>query len=267
MPHVTIAEDRLNYEEAGPGPPLFLLHGNAGSAAVWRKVIPRLAKPYRVIAHDRRGFGCSAKREDGDVSPQAYAAELARLLDALEVERAHIAGLSFGGMVAQCFALDFPDRLDGLVLAGTTPDRSGRNADDTVAQLRRDGWSAAARALVTSWFRPDADPADIDEAYGISMETTPEMYARTVHALGDFDIRQDVARIRAPTLVVIGEDDRTLPMPFSEFLRDRIPGARLSVVARCAHLVPVEQPDAFCDAVLPFLAAVDAAENGAAGRN
>ncbi|MDH3704282.1 MAG: alpha/beta hydrolase, partial [Alphaproteobacteria bacterium] len=139
MPHVTISEDRLYYDEAGSGPPLFLLHGNAGSAAVWRKVLPRLAKSYRVIAHDRRGFGSSAKREDGDVSPQAYAVELARMLDALDIERAHIAGLSFGGMVAQCFALDFPDRLNGLVLAGTTPDRSGRNADDTVAQLRRDG--------------------------------------------------------------------------------------------------------------------------------
>lgn len=261
MPHVTISEDRLYYEESGSGPPLFLLHGNAGSAAVWRKVMPRLAKSYRVIAHDRRGFGSSAKREDGDVSPQAYAVELARVLDALDIERAHIAGLSFGGMVAQCFALDFPDRLNGLVLAGTTPDRSGRNADDTVAQLQRDGWPAAARALVTSWFRPDADPADIDEAYGIAMETTLEMYARTVHALGAFDIRQDVARIRAPTLVVIGEEDRTLPMPYSELLRDRIPGARLSVISRCAHLVPVERPNAFYDAVQPFFAAVDATQN------
>lgn len=254
MPFVEIAGDQLYFEEAGSGRPLFLLHGNAGSAGVWKKVIPRLADCYRVIAHDRRGFGSSTKREDGDVSPRGYATELVRLLDALNIERAHIAGLSFGGMVAQCFALDFPDRLDGLVLVGTTADRTGRNVEETLAEHERNGWPSAARRLASGWFRADADPADIDEAHAIALKTTLQMYARTVKALGGFDIRLEIENIRAPTLVVIGEDDMTLPMPFSEFLKHKIPGAGLSVISNCAHLVPVEQPDAFCDAVMPFLA-------------
>ena len=260
MPFVEIADDQLYFEEAGSGQPLFLLHGNAGAAGVWQKVIPRLADSYRVVAYDRRGFGSSTKREDGDVSPRAYATELVRLLDALNVERAHVAGLSFGGMVAQCFALDFPDRLDGLVLVGTTADRTGRNVEKTLADHERVGWPLAARRLASSWFRADADPADIDEAHAIALKTTLQMYARTVKALGDFDIRSHIEKIRAPTLVVIGEDDMTLPMPFSEFLKDTIPGAQLSVISDCAHLVPVEQPSEFCDAIRSFLSAVDASE-------
>ena len=150
MPHINVSGVDLHYVDEGAGKPVFFLHGNAGSGRVWRKVTPEFKKRYRVIAHDRQGFGESEKKETGDFSPRGFAGELARLMDALGVERAHVCGLSMGGMIAQCFALDYPDRVDGLVLVGTMPDRTGRNVPETLAELERDGWPAVADRLVST---------------------------------------------------------------------------------------------------------------------
>ena len=253
VPFVTVGGVSLHYVESGRGEPLLLLHGNAGSGRVWHKVFPALARSFRVIAHDRQGFGESEPGEPADAGPHAYARELAEFMDTLGIERAHVAGLSFGGMVAQCFALTFPQRIERLVLVGTTADRTGRDVRATLAELERDGWAAVAKRLTRSWFRPGADPADADEALTIALQSSRRMREVTVRALGSFDILSEIPGIRAPTLVVVGENDVTCPPACSRQLHASIARSRLCTVPDCAHLVPIEQPHAFSRHVLAFL--------------
>ena len=216
-------------------------------------------KRYRVIAHDRQGFGDSEKKESGDFSPRGFAGELARLMDTLGIEKGHVCGLSMGGMIAQCFALDYPDRLDALVLVGTMPDRTGRNVPETLAELERDGWPEVAKRLIDHWFRPGSDEADIAEAYAIALESPQIFRELTVTALGTFDIKAELPGIKAPTLILNGEADVTNVMSHAEIMCDGIPGSRLVRIPDCGHLIPVERPEAFCRHTLGFLAEVDAA--------
>jgi pimeloyl-ACP methyl ester carboxylesterase len=257
VPSALVNGVRLNYLDQGEGEPVFLLHGNAGSCQVWRKVVPALSARHRVIAHDRRGFGHSDKGEAGDFSPRAFARELAGLMDALGVGRAHVGGVSFGGFVAQCFALAYPERVASLILVGTSADRTGRSVPDTLTELARDGWAAVADRLVRSWFRPGADPADVRETYEIALQSSQRVRELTVRALGDFDIREEIGRIAAPTLILTGRQDITCPPATAEDMARRIPGAELELIDACGHLVPVEQPQAFADRMLRFLAEVD----------
>ena len=253
VPFVTVGGVSLHYVESGRGEPLLLLHGNAGSGRVWHKVFPALAQSFRVIAHDRQGFGESEPGEPADSGPHAYARELAQFMDALGIERAHVAGLSFGGMVAQCFALAFAQRLERLVLVGTTADRTGRDVRATLDELERDGWAAVAKRLTRSWFQPVADRGDVDEALTVALQSSRRMRELTVRALGSFDILSEIPGIRAPTLVMVGENDATCPPAYSGQLHARIAHSRLCTVPDCAHLVPIEQPHAFSRHVLAFL--------------
>tara|TARA_R110002110_G_scaffold88899_10_gene231565 strand:+ start:2151 stop:2948 length:798 start_codon:yes stop_codon:yes gene_type:complete len=253
MPYVSVGDSRLHVIESGSGEALFLLHGNAGSGAVWQNVIPGLARHFRVFAHDRAGFGQSDETKSEDLGPQDYADELRDLMAATGISRAHICGISFGGMVAQCFALKYPEQVSRLVLVGTTADRTGRSVPQSLAELDRDGWPVVADRLVKSWFRPQSDPKDVSEAYAIALQSSQRMRALTLTALGRFDIRDRIHRIAAPTLVVVGQQDQTCPLSMSETVHREIAGSRLIQIPDCAHLVPVEQPGAFIEAVLPFL--------------
>jgi len=257
MAHVNLSGINLHYIDEGTGKSIFLLHGNAGSSRVWRKVLPSLKSKYRVIAHDRQGFGESEKNEIGNFSPRGYAGELARLMDALDVEKAHICGLSMGGMIAQCFALDYPDRVDGLLLVGTMPDRTGRNVTETLAELDRDGWSAVAERLTRNWFRPGSDEADIAEAYEIALQSPQKMRELTVTALGSFDVKSELPRIAAPTLILNGKSDITNLMGHADIMNDRIPGAQLIKIPDCGHLIPIERPEIFLQHTVAFLSMVD----------
>ena len=259
MPHINVSGVDLHYVDEGEGKPVFFLHGNAGSGRVWRKITPEFKKRYRVIAHDRQGFGESEKTETGDFSPRGFAGELARLMDALGVEKAHVCGLSLGGMIAQCFALDYPERVDGLVLVGTMPDRTGRNVPETLAELERDGWPAVAERLIHHWFRPGSDEADIAEAYEIALQSPQKMRELTVTALETFDIEAELSHIKAPTLILNGETDITNVMGHAKIMNEGIPGSRLIRIPDCGHLIPIERPEAFCRHTLGFLAEVDAA--------
>ena len=258
MPHISVSGVDLHYVDEGEGKPVFFLHGNAGSGRVWRKITPEFKKRYRVIAHDRQGFGDSEKKESGDFSPRGFAGELARLMDALDIERAHVCGLSMGGMIAQCFALDYPERVNGLVLVGTMPDRTGRNVPETLAELERDGWPAVAERLIDHWFRPGSDEADVAEAYEIALQSPQKFRELTVTALGTFDIKAELPNIEAPTLILNGEADVTNVMGHAEIMNEGIPGSRLVRIPDCGHLIPIERPEAFCRHTLGFLAEVDA---------
>ncbi len=118
MPHVSIGDADLHYEDAGEGPPLLLVAGLGGKGSFWASQVPALSARFRVVTHDHRGTGASS-RSAIVYSAAQMADDLIRLMDALRIDRAHLCGHSTGGAVGQHVALRYPDRLGRLVLSGS----------------------------------------------------------------------------------------------------------------------------------------------------
>ena len=248
MPSARLADIALHYTERGSGRPLLLVPGIPAIASDWAPLAERLAGSRRVIAYDNRGSGTST------VSPAPYttaqlAADAAGLLDALEIERADVFGMSLGGMIAQELALGWPERVHRLVLGCThcgvehaaRPDREAGRA----FAMETDDWAERMRALAPFAFAAGAR----EELLGPFIEKKaadvqdPEGYRGQIAAALGHDAYDRLPQIEAPTLIVTGDDDRVIPGAGSEVLHERIAGSRLAVVAGAGHLFFLERPD------------------------
>jgi 3-oxoadipate enol-lactonase len=188
--------------------------------------------------------------------PRASVPELAgdvlRLADEHGVSRFSFCGLSLGAMVGMWLGANAPERMGRLVLACTSA-RFGSPPEwaDRAALVRQEGMSAVAATALDKWFTPAYRGRD---AYlEMQLETPPDEYACGLEAIGDFDFREQLERISAPTLVIVGAEDEATPVADAEFVVARIPDARLVVIEGAAHLANVEQPRLFTDAVLEHL--------------
>src|SRR5919109_2013406 len=133
---------RFHYAQDGQGPDLVLIHGLGGSLRDWDALVPELSRHYRLLRWDVRGFGDSDK-PSGPYAPQLFARDLAGLLHALGVTRAHVAGISMGGVIAQRFALDYPDLVQSLTLISTSSEvgeRARRDWEKMAAVLEQRGF-------------------------------------------------------------------------------------------------------------------------------
>ncbi|MEQ4300242.1 3-oxoadipate enol-lactonase [Plantactinospora sp. B6F1] len=227
--------------------PTLLLGSSLGtSAAMWRPQVPALTRRHRVVRYDHLGHG------DSDVPTGPYTiADLGhavlRLLDELDLPRVSYAGLSLGGMVGMWLAANAPDRVDRLVLLCTSawlgPARGWR---DRAAATRTGGLEAVADAVLGRWFTRGfaASHPGVVAAYRSMLTATPvEGYAGCCEAIAGMDLRADLARITAPTLVIAGGDDPAIPLGHARLLAERIPDAGLRVVGDAAHLASVERPE------------------------
>jgi len=210
------------------------------------------ARSFRVLSYDQLGHGRSAV-PPGSYAVELLARELLGLLDELEVERFSFCGLSLGGTVGMWLGANAGDRLDRLVLAGTSayfgpPERWIERAETVRAQ----GMEPIADATMARWFTPAFDEAEIFRALFVS--TPPEGYAACCDALRDWDFRAELGSISAPTLVLVGSEDPATPPDQAQLIGDGIPGARVEVIPEAAHLLNVEQPEAFNRAALVHLA-------------
>jgi pimeloyl-ACP methyl ester carboxylesterase len=248
MPLVSVGEIELHYEERGAGPPLLLVPGIPAIASDWGPLVERLDGSRRVIAYDNRGSGAST------VTPAPYttaqlAADAVALLDALEIERADVFGMSLGGMIAQELALGWPERIARLVLGCThcgtahaaRPDREAGRA----FAMETDDWGERMRALAPFAFAAGVGP----ELLGPFVEKKagdvqdPEGYQGQIAAALSHDAYDRLPGIDAPTLIITGDGDRVIPGSSSEVLHEQIPGSRLEVIAGAGHLFFVERPD------------------------
>ena len=250
-------------DTGGAGIPLVLVHGFPLDRTIWSAQVRGLAGSARVVAPDLRGFGGSAATRDAAATTMDdYAADLAELLDALDIETAVVGGVSMGGYVALAFQRQFADRLRGLVFVDTRggPDSAeARKArDDAAALVRAEGGSAIAAQMLPKLLTPATARTDepLRRALGDLMSAqSVDGIVGALAAIRDRpDSRPSFAGIGVPTLVVCGAEDALIPPAESEALRDAIPGARLARIAGAAHLPNYEQPDAFNDVVRGFLA-------------
>ncbi len=255
-------ETTLNCELVGDGPAVVFTHGLGGSLESWRPAAERLRDRYRVLTWDVRGFGASDRNPVG-LSPRLWAADLSALLRALEIERAVIAGISMGGVIAQRFALDHPQQTRALIAISTS---------SKVGEQARSGWLARAEqveklglatvlaasggpALSYGKRYRDAHAEEIAAAARLTAERNdPACYAAACRAVSDYDYTAELGAIRCPTLILQGLDDRLTPPGGSVIMSRSIPHARLEMFEECGHSIPTERFDEMMAVIESFVA-------------
>lgn len=232
------------------GAPVLVLSGSLGTtSAMWDAQLPRLAQHLRVVRTEHRGHAGSAV-PPGPWTIADLGRDLVELLDHLGVERASLCGLSLGGMAAMWVAANHPRRVDRLVLACTAPQLLPASAwIDRAATVRSSGTAVLVDTLMARWFTPEGAAAGAPVAEMLA-GVDPEGYARCCEAIAGMDLREDLTRITAPTLVIAGSDDPVTPPPAMVDLQQAIAHAALVVLPHAAHLANIEQPDLFTDEVL-----------------
>ena len=254
MPLIAANGTQLFYDLAGPGgAPVVAFSNSIGTTIeMWDSQAQALSGRYRVLRYDTRGHARSPV-VDQPVRIEDLADDLAGLLDALGIARAHVVGLSLGGMTAQAFAAARPDRVRSLVLMATSA-YLPQGWAERAALVREQGMSAIVDAVMARWFTPAYQHAPLAEALRERfLQIDPRGYAVCCGAIGVMDLRPSNASIRAPTLIVAGADDPATPPAMSEDIRSRIPDAELVVLPRAAHILAIERADRVNQIVAGFL--------------
>jgi 3-oxoadipate enol-lactonase len=232
--------------------PVLVLSNSVGTTLeLWDTQVPAFAGPFRVLRYDQLGHGRSEVRP-GPYTVELLGRELLGLLDELGIERFSFCGLSLGGTVGMWLGANAGDRIDRLVLAGTSayfgpPERWIERAE----LVRAEGMEPIADATMGRWFTPAF--ADVDAFRRMLVESPPEGYAACCDALRDWDFRDELGSVSAPTLVLVGADDPATPPDQAQLIADGIPGALLEVIPDSSHLLNVEQPEAFDRGALAHL--------------
>jgi 3-oxoadipate enol-lactonase len=249
---------RIAYESFGEGPPLLLVQGIGYARWSWDPVAPALAERFRVLSFDNRGIG------ESDVPPPPYTSrQLAddgvAVLDAEGIERAHVVGASLGGMAAQELAAAFPERVDRLVLACTTPGGAGAvpMPAQSVALMQEAAMLApevAMRRFVENALAPSADASLVDDLYERRVANPPDPIGWQGQAAAGMGFDGSRLEIAAPTLILHGTEDAVVDPGNAALLAERIPGSRVELFSGCGHLFFWEQPGRFVDTVAEFLA-------------
>jgi len=245
----------LAHDGAGAEPAILFLHGVGSTKRVWQPQLDHFGQSRRAIAIDYPGYGDSAFVAGATRDDYAQAAVAA--LDAMGVDRAHICGLSLGGVVAIAMHALAPERCLSLILADTFavhPD--GQGIYDRSVAASHDMRSLAEGRADFLLAQP-ADPSVRAEVIETMAGIDPAAYRIGAEAVWLADQRERVAKIRVPTLVICGEDDKPTPPQLSEDLHAMIPGSRLALIPDAGHLTNIEQPKIFNRLVADFVEDVE----------
>lgn len=260
MPYKTVNDIQIYYEEHGPADalPLVFINGLLMDTTSWLLQLPVFAQHFRCIVYDCRGQGRSDK-PTGPYPQAQHAQDLLGLLDALDISQPHIFGLSNGGTVAMTFASAHPQRISRLVLVDTFA------CVDAVMRAKLDSWLAATEQgglllrfdVATPWVwgrtfmaRNEAMLAmlrdrasQLDQAAGIAL----------IQGTLEYDLRERLPAISAPTLILVGEEDILTPPWYARELAEKIPHTRLVIVPDAGHALTIEQPATVNALALTFL--------------
>lgn len=263
MPLAQVNDAELYYEIHGDGEPLVLIPGFGAGMWIWFKQVEELAKHFRVITFDPRGIARSNGGSEFS-SMRRLAEDVEALLGALEVERAHIVGASFGGFVAQEFALAYPEKTITLALCCTSYGGSGHvppSAETLAAIASTKGLNTAERVRenLLLAFSPEYVTAEREEIERVialrEANYVPEqVYLYQLQAAVAFDASARVQEIEARTLVITGDADIIVPAQNSLNLAARIPRAELRVIEGGSHTFFIEKADEFNRALFEFIA-------------
>lgn len=253
---------RIAYERAGEGTPLVLLHGGPTNSREWRRQIEDLSDEFTVVAWDAPGAGRSSDPPETFRLPD-YADCLAAFVDALGLERPHVAGLSFGGGLALELYRRHPTVPRTLVLASAYAGWGGSLPADVVEQRLQQALREAelppeqvARAWMPTLL-PESAPAEmVAELVSILSEFHPAGHRVWSRAFAEADLRDVLPRIDVPTLLLYGDKDVRSPLNVAQELHSNIPASKLVVIPGVGHMIDIEAAERFNDEVRNFLRSV-----------
>lgn len=260
MPSIDRNGVPIYYEDTGSGLPVIMGHSILCSGEMWMYQVPRLSERYRVINVDQRGHGRSVPAT-GPYTIRDMVDDFVALLDHLEIDRAVWAGLSMGGMVAMHAAIVAPDRVSSLILLDTHA-----GAETLYKKVKYRAMSVGTMAFGVRPFFPAVIPllfgrTTIEENTDL-VEDWKQRFAsihipsitRAVSALVKRpSILNELAEVNAPSLVIVGEEDASLPPPKSKEIADALPDAEMVVIPQAGHLAALEKPDEVTKVMLGFL--------------
>ena len=267
MPKAKTNGIELYYETHGEGKPLVLISGLGYSSWQWHKMVPLLAEKFQVITFDNRGVGQSDKPA-GPYTAGMLAQDMVGLLDALKFEKAIIAGHSMGGFVAQAVALDFPQRVEKLILCSTnfggpnhvpvTPEAMKVLTDFSSDALTRfknglavstaPGWAEKNPAMIEEWIQwrvaNPIEPVHYQAQMAIGLSLMPEAAA----------FENKLSRLSVPTLILFGAHDKVVPPANADLLSKKIAGSTVVIFPDAGHFFPIEIAEAASRVITDFAA-------------
>lgn len=265
MPKLNAGAVAIAYETRGAGPPLLMINGFRRSRVAWLDAaLDLLAERFQLILMDNRGTGDSDKPEDG-YSIEAFADDCAAVIAGLGLPRAHVFGVSMGGMIAQRLATRHPDKVLRLALGCTHCGRGSIAPEKRIGELLRllpgAGMDAreVARLQEEAYYMPGFRAGRRDVIEGLfdlvnRNPTPPHAVRGHLKAIDAFDACADLAQIKAPTLVITGAGDPLIPPENSRRIASRIPGAELALLQDASHFFWIEKPAETADALTRFFA-------------
>ncbi len=259
MPLINVNSININYELDGQGPVVVFINGLTMTTSGWAYQIKPFTQRYSVLRYDCRGQGGSDKPAE-EYSQQIHAEDLYQLLRALDIDKAHLIGLSNGGMIAQHFALKYPEITDTLVLVDTC------GFVGKLLELTVSSWIKATEAGGNDLRYDVLLPQIFSESFISNNEeliksmkefsseiNTPEAVINLAKASMNHDLRSHISKIKSPTLIIAGQEDILIPPKYSRMLSEEIENSELVIIQDCAHVPPIEKPEEFNSIVLDFL--------------
>jgi 3-oxoadipate enol-lactonase len=259
MPFLEANGAQMHYEVSGPATaPVLMFSNSLGTKlTMWAPQVEVLEKQYRILRYDTRGHGQSS------ITPGPYkisqlADDVLGLLDRLGIEKFSFCGLSMGGMIGITLALRVPDRIRKVVLCCTAPKLgSVETWNARIVSVKKGGMAAVTDAVLERWYTPPfrATAAEqIQRTKQMLLSTPPDGYIANCEAIRDEDLRDRIAGIRVPTLILMGKDDPVVPLADGRFMAERIRGSRY-VELPAAHLANIEAANRFTKELAAFLEA------------
>jgi 3-oxoadipate enol-lactonase len=250
----------MNFELSGKkdAPVVVLSHSLASSLAMWDSQCEALEPHYRVLRYDTRGHG-KTDAPSGKYTLDMLGDDTVCLLDALGIDVVHWVGLSMGGMIGQCLALNHADRLYSLALCDTAaimPEENQPVWQEHIDMARTQGLQGLMQSTMERWFTASylsKNPSTVQLIRRNFLDTPMEGYIGCSEAIRAINYLEQLSRINKPTLIIVGEKDPGTPVAASEAMHEHIPDSRLVVLPSAAHLSNVEQPEAFNNALMGFL--------------
>lgn len=251
---------KINYERLGKegAAVVMMSHSLGASLAMWNPQMKSLEPRFQVLRYDTRGHGGS------DAPPGAYTLEMLAedaigLLDALAIERVHFVGLSMGGMIGQCLALNYPERFQSLTLCDTSPllpKEAQPIWQERIDTAQNKGMEALVDATLERWFTPsylEQNPPEVGSTRRQFLATPVTGFIGCSEAIRGLNYLGRLSEIKMRTLIMVGEMDPGTPVAASEAMHERISGSQFIVIPSAAHLSNVEQAGVFNRALVGFL--------------
>lgn len=265
MPRTKVGDIELYYEVHGEGAPLVLIAGLGYPLWQWHLMVPYLEKHFRVIAFDNRGVGQSDKPA-GPYTASMLAKDTVGLLDALGIDKAVVMGHSMGGFVAQAIALEYPQKVEKLILCSTnfggprhipvTPEAMAVLADVTSDPVTRfknglvvstaPGWAERNPEMIQKWIEWRAanpiEPVHYQAQLAVGLGLLPEAAA----------FESKLPKVSAPTLILFGAHDKVVPPANADLLAKQIAGSQIRILPDAGHFFPLEVPEEAAQVVIQF---------------